>query len=595
MKYPQKSRLALAITAAIGSATLALAPVAAQAAAADYEGPSGDSATNTGQFATGFYLAQPESGWYTTVNVTNTTDSALAVKVRFKEYKNSRDALDFWVLLSPYDVWTGWVRQEGEQVLISTTDESCTVPQFTPAPISGIPSQELVVNGFYGTDPTNSADDGGSPDLADALERLRMGHFEILAAGECTADNGRCFGTGLPDINGNVYEGIGWLTKHVDGVPRNCDKAESYFLAREVWNGSDLPGAAKYGHSGNPRARAGEYEQIDGNVAIYGYQSVQSPAPLKVNVAYLMADEGKGASSQALHLDYVHDGNLIAAQNYPWYVEPTIATAPSNQLWDMSDIVDIDERITWTATMNEWASELVTDGDARTQLASMVLNFPTKGYHVDQYCNQILAGNNKWRYDGEGYLQCANALEQAVYNLTGADYSVNLPPTTNANGPSALNESGIRNPVYPASLYPFPARWANGASLVRISVSAWDREEQFYRATVFSPLFQLDFLPWEVALLSFNPIQGAFGSYLPGEVYVNAAELLDSKLGWAKVEFVGAVYDPEYADYVSEYAGLPMHGLIIKTRTRDNPSANYAQATENGYEWEYAPSSVEQP
>src|SRR5215472_408540 len=55
-----------------------------------------------------YYTVQANSsGAYNSLlSVTNTTDSAKAVKVRFLEGKDSREVLDFNLFLSKKDVWT---------------------------------------------------------------------------------------------------------------------------------------------------------------------------------------------------------------------------------------------------------------------------------------------------------------------------------------------------------------------------------------------------------------------------------------------------------------------------------------------------------
>ena len=75
----------------------------------------------------------------TLLSVVNTTASTKAVKMRFREGKNSREVLDFNIFLSPFDVWTAAVTPEqsagcpgttppaGAQ--ISTSDNTCTIPQ----------------------------------------------------------------------------------------------------------------------------------------------------------------------------------------------------------------------------------------------------------------------------------------------------------------------------------------------------------------------------------------------------------------------------------------------------------------------------------
>jgi hypothetical protein len=101
-------------------------------------------------------------GYNTLMSVVNTTGSVKAVKVRFREGKNSVEVLDFNVFLSPYDVWTATITATADGAQISTTDKSCTVParlgQGTPEP-------------FRTTllDP-----DDNSPD------RTREGYFEIF-------------------------------------------------------------------------------------------------------------------------------------------------------------------------------------------------------------------------------------------------------------------------------------------------------------------------------------------------------------------------------------------------------------------------------
>ena len=51
-----------------------------------------------------YYTVQ--GGWMSLFGVTNTSGNIVAVKVRFRKSYNSRDVLDFNIILSPYDVWT---------------------------------------------------------------------------------------------------------------------------------------------------------------------------------------------------------------------------------------------------------------------------------------------------------------------------------------------------------------------------------------------------------------------------------------------------------------------------------------------------------
>jgi hypothetical protein len=70
----------------------------------------------------------------TLLSVVNTTDQGKAVKVRFREGKNSADVLDFNLYLSPKDVWTGSVTFADDNgnstggARLKTTDTSCVFP-----------------------------------------------------------------------------------------------------------------------------------------------------------------------------------------------------------------------------------------------------------------------------------------------------------------------------------------------------------------------------------------------------------------------------------------------------------------------------------
>ncbi|MDG1945926.1 MAG: hypothetical protein P8J17_16825 [Halioglobus sp.] len=77
------------------------------------------------------------SGYTTGVSVINTSPNTQVVKVRLRRAVDSMDALDFNVVLSPFDVWTGYVQQEpfnGEEfneIRFYSNDKSCVVPDFT--------------------------------------------------------------------------------------------------------------------------------------------------------------------------------------------------------------------------------------------------------------------------------------------------------------------------------------------------------------------------------------------------------------------------------------------------------------------------------
>ncbi|QIB66323.1 hypothetical protein [Kineobactrum salinum] len=79
-------------------------------------------------------------GFGTGVHITNTSEATQVVKVRLRRGTDSMDALDFNLILSPKDVWTGFLSTDGDNIVFTTQDESCTAPgrvngQFTMPPI----------------------------------------------------------------------------------------------------------------------------------------------------------------------------------------------------------------------------------------------------------------------------------------------------------------------------------------------------------------------------------------------------------------------------------------------------------------------------
>ena len=71
-------------------------------------------------------------GKNTGMHIINTTDSTQVVKVRLRRGADSRDALDFNLVMSPRDEWTANIgaNPNGDGVVVSTNDTTCTVPVF---------------------------------------------------------------------------------------------------------------------------------------------------------------------------------------------------------------------------------------------------------------------------------------------------------------------------------------------------------------------------------------------------------------------------------------------------------------------------------
>ena len=163
---------------------LALASGAAQAV---YEDPNG-----LGQaLIYPYYTVQ--GGYNTYLSVVNTTSRAKALKVRFREGKNSREVLDFNLFLSANDVWTGAVGPADatatSPAILVTGDKSCTAPVI---PASGVAFRNFQYVGA-------NVDNGPT-----SLDRTREGYLEIIEMANLT-------GTAATSVTHNSA-----------GVPANC-------------------------------------------------------------------------------------------------------------------------------------------------------------------------------------------------------------------------------------------------------------------------------------------------------------------------------------------------------------------------------------
>ena len=139
----KKNVLALSIAAMIGGLGFAGAASAVVlngtgvAPTAAVLGATNANAFEMTEGGTGHNLIVPyftaQDGNMTVIHLTNTdTKNGKAVKIRFRGAANSDDVLDFQILLSPGDVWTGAVTAGANGVAqLTTADNTCTVPTLT--------------------------------------------------------------------------------------------------------------------------------------------------------------------------------------------------------------------------------------------------------------------------------------------------------------------------------------------------------------------------------------------------------------------------------------------------------------------------------
>ena len=130
--------------------------------------------TTAGDFVTG-------------VHIINTSDLTQVVKLRMRRGLDSMDALDFNLILSPEDEWTGFIRQDGDSIYFSTEDNSCTAPVRADG--------RFEMPGLY-------------------REGAEEGYIEVIGMGSATSNQ--------PIAVAALHD--------ADGVPTSCALAESNFF-----------------------------------------------------------------------------------------------------------------------------------------------------------------------------------------------------------------------------------------------------------------------------------------------------------------------------------------------------------------------------
>lgn len=156
-----------------------------------------------------------QDGWWSLLQITNTQDVATAVRIHFRESQNGRSVRSLIVALSPFDVWTAVVRDDGTGTpVIRATDQSdgpdkttCTIPatrtssgETIPLPLStaafddteslllpnlGLNALGDAVEDLSGILLTVPRNDDGGPQT---IQRTREGWIEVISMGFAYVD-----------------------------------------------------------------------------------------------------------------------------------------------------------------------------------------------------------------------------------------------------------------------------------------------------------------------------------------------------------------------------------------------------------------------
>ena len=212
----------------------------------------GGAAAQAGQFVnpdkTGQVLLFPfynaDNGNATNMHIVNTTDAVKAVKIRFVEYKNSDEVLDFNVYLSKKDHFAFGVIKNptGDGAAVITVDNSCTVPAlgspngaFSGTAVENAAGQTVRTQPFVNYQYANTPSDFDS-----SITRTLTGHVEVIEMGE------------VVDMNTKLGAYKSFATHGATGVPANCAGLDAAWQAKwksDPSHGLTAPTGGLYGLS----------------------------------------------------------------------------------------------------------------------------------------------------------------------------------------------------------------------------------------------------------------------------------------------------------------------------------------------------------
>lgn len=250
------------------------------------------------------------AGNQTLFTVVNQTDAGKAVRLRFREARNARTALEFNLYLSPFDVWTGTVFALPETgtsnpANLTTSDNSCTVPR-----LKGNLSLPALANGqryvpFYNFNYTGANADAGPR----ALSRTREGYFEMIEMGEVT-DNQNLSLTNI--------------THGANGIPANCVAIErAWWPAGSAnpfttyWTGNALIDMAP--PQGGLFGAASIVDALDGTMLGYDADALEafSDIPQHHSPLQTLPTLANARTTASTAVAQVFSGNALVTSTYP--------------------------------------------------------------------------------------------------------------------------------------------------------------------------------------------------------------------------------------------------------------------------------------
>ena len=403
------------LSKAIALATLVGAAASAQAAPTDVVvNPNG-----LGEVLL-YSLYTAEEGNITNINITNTTDVAKAVKVRFLEGQNSQEVLDFNLYLSPRDQWSGAVTATADGAMLVSADKSCTAPAI---PATG--------EAFRSTDYIG---DGGEQSLA----RTRVGHFEVIEMG--AVDTSTFFGQQLfAAVKAGSQPGL---------APADCGFINQAFAKDGAWSvkvtDALTAGALQAGLNATNKG------------GLYGSASI-----LNIEGSTQISYDAVAVDNFKTNTLHTTPGSIYPTLNGALFAGDIAQRTTAKGVWSAATPEVLNTSTVGSLTLELGRTEINNDyvlDAARGSETNWVVTYPTKRFHVDRtmpdglaakatpFANKVLARgpfDQFWNTNAAPGESCdtvyLNAWDNEEYIKANIDFS----PSNSPVGPQFCYETNI--------------------------------------------------------------------------------------------------------------------------------------------------------
>lgn len=479
-----------------------------------------------------YYTVQ--GGWATLFNITNTSDQIVAAKIRFHESLNSRDVFDFNIVMSPHDVWNGWVANNGNGPSFFTADTTCTTLSALPVNLAtdGVP----FVSPALGTDGTLAYTGGAADGGSTAVTRMNEGYVEVITMAVSPVPPATPPAAGSALLRGAV---------HVNGAaPTGCADLATAFL---VW----------------PGVGAGDPDFATLNLWFTG----TTLNPLKGSYNLLKSSQGYTASGSPTTIaNFSNNSNLLTTTIPPGVVpfdlsffEPSLNSGNTGVVGtDQFDVAfpavatggvnAVSELLARTHVINQW-SRITDASNAWVTATDWVVTFPTKSFYVDNWPTSNFS---------------ARAAARAV--VTPTTIPVAIPAYANTPTPFAQrfndNDPSLATPL------------RRGESCTTTLPAIYNREELPKLGAGISPGAGNQ-LCYEANVLTFG-VPGTTGTNILNSATARGVTPLPGANGYMDLPFtaVSTTNIPQ---------GLPVIGFMVTTRDTGNGVLNEAFLIDHAY------------